>query len=89
MIRGILRRRIAKKLNKVQQCPGSAPADRFMRTGIDGDNISKTPLQEAAGGCWCDGKVMKYMGTGAHGAQWASSMVPHSWKVSGPKPLTV
>lgn len=27
-----------------------------MRTGIDGDNISKTPLQEAAGGCWCDGK---------------------------------
>lgn len=45
-----------QKLNRVRQCPGSAPADRFMRTGIDGDNISKTPLQEAAGGCWCDGK---------------------------------
>lgn len=78
-----------QKLNKVRQCPGSAPADRFMRMGIDEDNISKTALQEAAGGCWCDGKVMKYIGKGAHGAQGVSSMVPHSWTVSGSNPLSV
>lgn len=34
-------------------------------------------------------KVMKYIGKGAHGAQWASSMVPHSWTVSGSNPLSV
>lgn len=50
--------------------------------GTDEGNISQTPPQEAAGGCWCDGEVMKHHRTGARGLsgeQHGASLLKGVW----------
>lgn len=51
----------------------------FTRLRIDEDNISETPPQEAVGGCWRDGMVMKYHRTGISGEQHGASQLDVVW----------